>query len=129
MKYNSLEDAELEIMQIVWHANAKVNSKYILSKLGLHRQWQLSTLMTALNRLIKKNYLQMEKDGANNLYWALIMENEYKQENAKHILERIYGNSLENFVMSLIDNKIIGDEDVKKLAKIFDEHNTNIDLR
>lgn len=71
----------------------------------------------------------MEKDGTNNLYWALIMESEYKQENAKHILERIYGNSLENFVMSLIDNKSIDDEDVKKLAKIFDEHNTNIDLR
>lgn len=63
MKYNSLEDAELEIMQIVWYTNAKVNSKYILSKLGLHRQWQLSTLMTALNRLIKKITFKWKRTG------------------------------------------------------------------
>lgn len=129
MKYNNLGDAELEIMQIVWRAKNKVSSKYILSKLGVHRQWKLSTLMTSLNRLTKKEYLKMEKDGVNNLYWAIILENEYKQENATHILEKIYGNSLENFVMSLINNKSIDNEDVKKLAEMFDANLTNTDLR
>ena len=46
-----LGEAELEIMQILWSAQAPLTARQILQQLGDHRTWALSTLMTALSRL------------------------------------------------------------------------------
>ena len=42
-----LGEAELEIMQILWSAQAPLTARQILQQLGDHRTWALSTLMTA----------------------------------------------------------------------------------
>ena len=46
-----LGEAELEIMQILWSAQAPLTARQILQQLGDRRTWALSTLMTALARL------------------------------------------------------------------------------
>ena len=111
----NLGAAELEIMQIIWKAREPGASTYILSKLGVHRKWKLSTLMTSLNRLVKKGYLSMEKEGTANRYQAVISEKDYKEKGSKSLLENVYVGSFEGLVSSLVHVKKPKKEELQEI--------------
>ena len=116
-----LPDAELEIMLVVWKAGTPVNSSYILERLQGRRKWALATLMTVLARLTEKGFLVCKKDGRNNLYHASIGEDEYKANEGKSILEKLYGNSFKNLVTSLYNSKAIDQGDLAELRRFLDK--------
>lgn len=120
-KIKRLPDAELEIMLIVWKAAAPVNSSYILEQLGSQRKWALATLMTVLARLTEKGFLVCEKQGRNNFYSAVIDEDEYKENEGKSILEKLYDNSFNNLVTSLYNSKVIRKSDLAELRRFLDK--------
>ena len=110
-----LPDAELEIMLIVWKANPPISATHILEQLKSQRKWSLQTLFTVLTRLTEKGFLSCEKQGRSNLYHAIVEENAYKQLEGKSILERVYGNSFKNLVVSLIAGDAIDKDDLAEL--------------
>ena len=110
-----LPDSELEIMLIVWKSNPPVSATYILDRLKSQRKWSLQTLFTVLSRLTEKGFLSCEKQGRSNLYHAIVEENAYKQLEGKSILERVYGNSFKNLVVSLIGGDVINKNDLAEL--------------
>ncbi|SMC37592.1 BlaI/MecI/CopY family transcriptional regulator [Papillibacter cinnamivorans] len=116
-----LGDAELEIMQAIWAAGGPVNSAYIQGALKGRRDWALSTLLTALNRLRDKGFLSCGKQGWSNLYTPLIGEADYRQSEGRTLLEKLYGNSVTGLVASLVDGNSVGEEDLKELRRMLDQ--------
>jgi len=116
-----LGDAELEVMQAIWAAEAPVNSGVIQSALKGRRSWALPTLLTVLNRLCEKGFLSCEKQGRSNLYTPLIGEEEYRRREGRTILEKLYGNSVTGLVAALYDGHSISDGDLEDLRKLLDE--------
>ncbi|MCI9078585.1 MAG: BlaI/MecI/CopY family transcriptional regulator [Lachnospiraceae bacterium] len=115
-----LGEAELEIMQVIWDSGLPVTSNYILQKLQGKRKWQLSTLMTSLTRLDTKGFVCCDRSSGNNMYTALIPENEYKAKTSRHFLERLYNNSIQNMIATLYSNKEIKRSDVEELREFLD---------
>lgn len=116
-----LGDAELEIMLVVWHSEQPVTSNYILDKLQGKRKWALSTLMTSLTRLEKKQFISCDRSTGTNLYSTLIEETAYKQKESSTFLERLYDNSFKGLVSSLYSSKAIGKRDLAELRKFLDQ--------
>ena len=116
-----LGEAELEIMQVIWEANAPVTSSFILKELQERRKWRLSTLMTSLSRLVDKGFISCDRATGNNLYSSIISENDFKAEESKSFLEKLYHNSIQNMVATLYSNKAINDSDMNELRKYLDE--------
>lgn len=116
-----LGDAELEIMMVLWRSSEPVTSNYISEQIQGIRKWALSTLMTSLARLGEKGFVHCDRTTRMNLYSALITENEYKAQESKTFLEKLYGNSLQNFVTSLYHNKVIDHADIKELQAYLDQ--------
>ena len=116
-----LGDAELEIMQVVWGTNESVQASYVQEKLQGHRDWALPAVCTAMNRLVEKAFLACDKKGRSNFYRALISEKQYKEEESRSFLDRLYGNSFKGLVTALYDGKAIGKEDLAELRKFLDE--------
>lgn len=116
-----LGEAELEIMQVIWHADAPVTSNQILEALQGLRTWQLSTLMTSLSRLRDKGFLRCDRSSGTNLYTPLIPENEYKTRESKSFLEKMYRGSLPNLVATLYSSRAIKESDVDELRKFLDD--------
>ncbi len=116
-----LGEAELEIMQVIWEANAPVTSSFILKELQERRKWRLSTLMTSLSRLVDKGFISCDRATGNNLYSSIISENDFKAEESKSFLEKLYHNSIQNMVAALYSNKAISDSDMNELRKYLDE--------
>lgn len=116
-----LPDGELEIMLVVWKANDKVSSNYILERLEGKRKWGLSTLMTVLSRLVEKGFLHCEKEGRSNRYSPAILEAEYKESEGKSTLKKLFGNSVQDMVMSLYNGKAIDKDDLLELREMLDQ--------
>jgi len=116
-----LSDVEQEIMMIVWKAKKeKITSIYIRNNFS--RNWTIQPITTVLNRLIKKGYIQCEKDidTNRNVYIAVITEDEYKKYVSKSFLERIFGNSLSDLLTSLYSCHCINQKDIDELQAFID---------
>lgn len=116
-KIKRLGDAELEIMMVLWYSTQPVTSNYILEQLQGKRKWGLSTLMTSLARLSEKGFVACDRTTRTNLYSALVAEEEYKVQESKSFLEKLYGNSLQSLVTNLYSNKVIDNTDIKELQE------------
>lgn len=116
-----LGDAELEIMLIIWHADKPITSSYAMEQLQGRRKWALSTVMTSLARLCDKGFLSCDRTSGTNLYQPLITEEDYKSAESKSFLEKLFGNSFQNFVTSLYSSKVIEDTDLAELHKFIEE--------
>lgn len=120
-KIKRLGDAELEIMLVIWDISEPVTSNYILEHLHGRRNWALSTLMTTLARLAVKGFVYCDRSTRTNYYSALISAQDYKAKESRSILERLYGNSLQNLVTSLYDSNTINDDDLSNLRKLIEK--------
>lgn len=116
-----LPDAELEIMLVVWRTEKSVSSSYISDQLRGKRAWALATLMTVLARLVEKGFLHCEKEGRSNSYRAAISESAYKESEGKSTLEKLFGNSVQDMVMSLYNGKAIDKRDLAELRELLDQ--------
>ena len=120
-KKKSLGEAELQIMQVIWSAKEPVSSNYVLKQLQDRRKWQLSTLMTSLNRMVEKEFLTCDKSTGKNLYSAIVTENDYKAQESQNFLSKLYNNSVQNLITTLYSNKMMKDVDIDELRKFLDE--------
>lgn len=121
----SLGDSEFEIMQIIWTFDSLVSSTRIHAKLLERRNWHLSTLITVLARLVKKGFLCCDRSTGSNLYSALIQESDYKLDALKAFIDKMYGGSLKELILTLstasqsYDNFLANP---KKLLDILTDH-------
>ncbi len=121
----TLGEAELQIMQVIWTSSEPVSSNYILNKLQGKRKWQLSTLMTSLNRLADKEFIICDRSSGKNLYSAIISENDYKAKESQSFLEKLYDNSVQNLITTLYTNKMMKNVDIDELRKFLDKLEEN----
>ena len=118
-KLRRLGDAELEIMQIIWAYPDPMTSNEILKRLK-NRVWQLSTLMTVLNRLDEKGFLKCDRTLRTNMYSATIKEGEYNKSESEEFLGRLYGSSLRRFVTSFCGANDVSKEELFELRDYLD---------
>lgn len=119
-KPKRLGDAELEIMQELWHADAAMTAREILEKLKAKRNWQLSTLMTSLARLCDKGFVSCDRTYRQNLYQPIIEEETYKASESKRFLQRMYGSSIQGMFTTLYQCDMLTESDIDKLRDLLD---------
>lgn len=110
-----LPDSELDIMLIIWDATEPVTRSYIENIINEKKQLASTTILSLLTRLIDKGFVHAEKHGKGNLYSALVKESDYIQNEGKSMLEKLYGNSLKNFVATLYAGKKVDEEELSEL--------------
>lgn len=120
-KSTKLGDGELEVMQAIWEAEKPVTASGILEKVQEKRTWGLPTLMTVLSRLIEKGYLSCDKSTRTNIYSAVIEEKDYKKKEGRSFLEKVYGNSISDFVACLYDGGNMSKKELEELKEFIDK--------
>lgn len=114
-KNKRLPDSELDIMLIIWEAGEPITRSYIENQINEKKNLASTTILSLLTRLIDKGFVYAEKHGRGNIYSALVSENEYIQNEGKSMLEKLYGNSLKNFVAALYDGKKVDENELSEL--------------
>lgn len=116
-----LPDSELEIMLIIWEYNRPVTRFEIESKLDADRKLSPTTILSFLSRLQEKGFLDVKKDGKNNIYSAIIAKESYMQIESKNILKKLYKNSVKNFLAALYDGDNLSEKDLQELEEYIEE--------
>ncbi len=120
-----LPESELEIMMIIWKYDRPVNRMEIEEH--LKKDVAAPTILSFLNRLEAKGFVSVEKVGKINWYTPLVKEEEYLQRESRNILQRLYQNSLKNFVTALYDGEGLSSQDIEDLRAFVEEK--SVDMR
>ena len=116
-----LPDSELEIMLIIWEYGRPVTRFEIESKLDEERNLSPTTILSFLSRLQEKGFLDVAKEGKNNIYSAIISKEIYMQTDSKNMLKKLYKNSVKNFLAALYDGKSLSEKDLQELEEYIKE--------
>lgn len=114
-----LPESELEIMMIIWRYDRPVNRMEIEER--LEKDVAAPTILSFLNRLEAKGFVSVEKIGKINWYTPLVKEEEYLQKESRNILQKMYQNSLKNFVTALYDGDGMSSQDIEDLRTFLEE--------
>lgn len=118
---NKLSETEQEIMILIWQKKGEVTAALLLEELEERREWKRTSVLTFLARLVQKGYLACEKQGRVNYYRPLISYEEYSARESKNILQKMYGNSVRNFVTALYDAEVPSRQELDELYAFIEE--------
>lgn len=119
--YQRLPDSELDIMLILWQGHPEMSRLEVQQAISKKKTLAATTVQTLLTRLEKKEFVSVKKNGQMNLYTPLISQEEYQHEDSQSILERLYENSLGNFITALYAGRKISEDKKKELEDLIQE--------
>jgi predicted transcriptional regulator len=108
----TLTKLELQIMQVIWRLGA---SNVAAVQAGLEQELAYTTVQTMLNILHKKGKLKRKLRGRAFEYYATVSEAKASGHAVRDLVDRMFGGSSEELVMSLIKSRQI---DAKKIAEL-----------
>jgi predicted transcriptional regulator len=109
---SALTRLELELMQVIWRLGRGTVSAV---QAELPRLLAYTTVQTMLNILERKGKLRRELDGRAYVYSARVTEARALGQGLRDLIDRMFGGSSEELVMSLLKN---GQIDAKRLAEL-----------
>ena len=112
-----LTKLELRIMQVIWRCGRCTVSDV---QGDLEPPLAYTTVQTMLNILERKGKLKRELQGRAYIYSATITEAKALGQGVRDLIDRMFGGSSEELVMSLLRN---GEIDARKLAELTDRFN------
>ncbi|HZY71550.1 MAG TPA: BlaI/MecI/CopY family transcriptional regulator [Edaphobacter sp.] len=107
-----LTKLELQIMQVIWRRGTSNVSEV---QEGLEQQLAYTTVQTMLNILHRKGKLRRKLRGRAYEYSATVSEAKALSHALRDVVDRMFGGSSEELVMSLIKSKQL---DAKKIAEL-----------
>ena len=115
-----LPDSELELMMIIWDAGRPMSRNEIEEQLPGERQLSATTILSFLSRLQEKRFVQVRKEGRNNVYEPLVRKEDYLKQESRSIWKRLYQNSVGNFMAALGQGDELTDQDLHELQEFLD---------
>jgi len=112
-----LTKLELKIMQVIWRRGAGTVSAV---QAEIDPPLAYTTVQTMLNILERKGKLRRRREGRAYVYSARISEGKVSGQGLRDLIDRMFGGSSEELVMSLLKNRQI---DAKKLAELTERFN------
>lgn len=117
MDRDRLGDLELSVMKILWDSNVPLDVKEVTKRLGGTRAY--TTVMTTLNRLHMKGYLEQEKHSRSFLYSPFISRNSFIQQMLSRIAEYLFNGNIRRLVPYMLGlDKEMTEEERKHLQEI-----------
>ena len=117
----TVSDAELEIMEVLWSAGRGLNAGEIRNILNENKNWERTTVLTLINRLVKKEVVRQEKREV-FYYLPCISREEYVREETKSFVNKFFKGSSRNLAAALVNNESLTKEDVEELRNYFNEN-------
>lgn len=109
-----ISDAELEVMKIIW-SKKEITPLEIVKSLE-KSPWSENTIRTLIKRLYDKGVVKVTvipKRG--HIYTALIDENQYKAKVTRDLINKLYNNSISEFVLNYCENEKLSITELKEI--------------
>jgi len=115
----NISDAEWLVMKAVW-ARSPITANEVVEALAETTSWKPKTIMTLLNRLVKKGALGFEKEGRAYRYSPRVEEAECVRAESRSFLERVYGGALTPMLAHFLAEGRLSKREIEELKRILD---------
>lgn len=116
----SVSDSELEILEVLWDANKALNAAQIRNVLNEHKSWERTTVLTLIQRLLKKGVIKQEKREV-YYYEPCIEREEYIREETKNFVQKFFKGNIKNMAAALVNSDSLTKEDIEELRDYFNQ--------
>jgi BlaI family penicillinase repressor len=114
----TLTKLELQIMQVIWRRGT---SDVHAVQQGLEQHLAYTTVQTMLNILNRKGKLNRALRGRAYEYTAAVTESKALSHAVRDLVNRMFGGSSEELVMSLIKDRQLNAEQIARLSRKLEE--------
>jgi predicted transcriptional regulator len=116
----ALGDLERNVLETLWDSG-EISGKDIFNRVGAALNVQHNTILTVLDRLIKKGLVSKEKGGRNNLYRAIVSRDEFARMVSSPIIEELMEVSPHVAMSALVESASSDPEKLNELKKMIEE--------
>ena len=120
MKDTRISDAELEILDALWTAGEALNANEIRARLNEKKDWERTTVLTLIRRLLDKGVITQEKQEV-YYYSPLVERSAYVKEETKSFLNKFFKGNAKNLAAALIEDEDLSREDIEELRTYFQD--------
>ena len=116
-----ISDAELEVMEVLWAADAPMTATEVAERIGAERDWSLATVKTLLSRVTAKGAIRFREEGRRYLYSAAIARDSYVGKESRRFVAQVFGGRLSPLVARLAEEDALDEEDIAAIEAILKE--------
>lgn len=117
----TVSDAELEILEVLWSAGTPLNAGEIRLRLSENKNWERTTVLTLIQRLLKKGVISQEKREV-YYYMPCIKREEYVNEETKSFVDKFFKGSSRNLAAALVNSEALTKKDIQELRDYFNQN-------
>ena len=115
---NRIQDAELEIMRVLWENGGTLPLIDIRRTLQTRNSWEYSTMKTLVRRLQQKGVIRLVQRG---VYSAIVSEDEYAKWSTQMFIDKIFAGSAKKLIASMVSSGHLSSEDISELSAILED--------
>lgn len=115
-KSNTLTEAELRLMKILWRRGESAVTD-LVSAMPEGEQLAYNSVLTTIRILEQKGYVEHRQEGRAFVYRPCVAEDEASRSEVKHLMSRFFGNSRERLLLSLLGDDEISAEELQRLRE------------
>jgi predicted transcriptional regulator len=116
-KSNTLTEAELRLMKILWRRGESAVTD-LVAALPEDEPLAYNSVLTTIRILEQKGYVEHRQEGRAFVYRPTVAENEASRSEVRNVLSRFFGNSREQLVLSLLGDEEIGTQELERLKDL-----------
>jgi predicted transcriptional regulator len=113
-KSNTLTEAELRLMKILWRRGESAVTD-LVSAMPDGEILAYNSVLTTIRILEQKGYVDHRQEGRAFIYRPVIAEHEARGSEVKHVLNRFFGNSREQLLLTLLGDGDITRDELERL--------------
>jgi predicted transcriptional regulator len=113
-KSNTLTEAELRLMKILWRRGESAVTD-LVAALPDGEPLAYNSVLTTIRILEQKGYVEHRQEGRAFVYRPSVAEDEASRTEVRNVLGRFFGNSREQLVLSLLGDEEISAEELQRL--------------
>jgi BlaI family transcriptional regulator, penicillinase repressor len=116
-KVPRITEAEWMVMKAIW-LNSPCSAQEVIERLAKTSDWTPATIKTLLNRLVRKEALEFEKEGKAYRYTPAYDEEQFKAAEADSFIARIFDGSLTPMLAHFVRSRKLSAGELSELEQI-----------
>lgn len=118
---HSLTELQQAILDLIW-ASGSATAEQVREALLPKHPLKDSSVRTLLRRLEERGFLSHRLEGKIFVYQAAIPARSVAARAVRHIIERFCSGSVEQFLVGMVDEKVLSIDEIKRLAQKVKPH-------
>ncbi|MEO6186591.1 MAG: BlaI/MecI/CopY family transcriptional regulator [Steroidobacteraceae bacterium] len=113
----AISEAEAHVMQVLWQHSPR-DADEVFTALPDCVDWQVATVKTLLNRLLKKGAVRAQKVGRRYFYAPVLKRDQWLLQESTTLLRRLFGGRVAPLVAHLNQQRRLSSGDLRDLRKL-----------